>query len=1213
MFKLLSLKGFFAGKNTFSFSWGIRLVVSVSFFFSLAGGVQAKCLSGTYTIGGSGADYATFNAAVAALDSYGVCGAVVFNVSNGTYNEQVIISTITGSSSTNTITFQSASGDSSKVIITDTVDNIWEFNGSASYITLKQMTFISNIKESYNVIGFIGSTTNEIQILSNQIFGAYGYTAYGIALTQDSNLQVKNNFIKGSLVGVYQTGFTNARPNGIVVENNMIDSSTYYGVDLYCVNNAKIISNVILRSEYGIYLNFCNGATQILKNKVYGYGMGFYSVGPESLGSGINTTTIANNFFGSCDTSYTPMGMYLYYCAYQNIYFNNASGYGSSASTATPAIDMLAGYNSGMNYSHNNIMNNNFVCSYGPAFYNNDTANQFIDSMDYNNFYSKKGGVFAVYDSVSCSSISKLKSVSGRNAHSININPDYQTNLNVIATNKSLADKGGVIPGFTTDIYGNIRRTPPTTGANEIPGYMVAMFSAQDTNCAYSSVSFADNSFIDSCGSANKWLWSFGDGNTDTVQNPSHVYDSSGLFTVKLIVYTSGGCSDSVSKSILINPVPSANVGSNSMVCSDGSVSIGGTAVSGNRYSWASKPSGFGSTNSNATVSPTITTTYYLTETVIAGGCEKSDSVVITLNPRPNANAGSNSTICSGGSASLGSTAVSGDSYSWTSNPGGFTSTGSSSTVSPTVTTTYYLTESIIATGCNKSDSVIVTVNPLSNASFISSITGYTAKFSPADSTLFSYNWSFGDGATDTSVKPTHVYSVYGTYMVYLVVKNSNGCTSIDSMDIIIKSLAANFNVNDTNCAYTSVSFTDSSKSNSCGTINNWHWSFGDGDTGSSQNPSHIYTSPGVFTVKLTVSTSGGCTDSFAKKIFVDSTCVWPGDANDNKLVEITDLLNIGIAFNDSGSSRVAMNNAWKGQYCDNWGKTFITGGDYKHADCNGDGVVDSLDLMAVSINWGDTHRKTGLTSSGSPSDPPFYLNFSKTSYNPGDTVKAEIMLGNNTSSLTNIYGLASSFNFDLSYVDTNTLKVIFTKSWFGNPGTDMFSFIKPEYANGALFFAISRIDHKNTSGNGIVGNLSFVVPQNAGVSKSVNFTPGSAKLIAFNETTVPVYLPADTFSIDVTTGIENPVQANINLSVAPNPFTSTLSISYTLPQGQNVQLTLMDITGKQIATLANENQSVGQHIYTLDAGRYNMQAGIYFLRMVTGGETVEEKILNVK
>ncbi len=106
-----------------------------------------------------------------------------------------------------------------------------------------------------------------------------------------------------------------------------------------------------------------------------------------------------------------------------------------------------------------------------------------------------------------------------------------------------------------------------------------------------------------------------------------------------------------------------------------------------------------------------------------------------------------------------------------------------------------------------------------------------------------------------------------------------------------------------------------------------------------------------------------------------------------------------------------------------------------------------------------------------------------------------------------------------------------------------------------------------------------------------------------------PTYLQLDT----TTTSINQVANSATNLTVYPNPFTSAITISYTLPQNQNVLLTLTDITGKQIATLANETQNPGQHIYTFDADKYNIPAGMYFIKLVAGNEAIEQKIVRIR
>jgi hypothetical protein len=84
---------------------------------------------------------------------------------------------------------------------------------------------------------------------------------------------------------------------------------------------------------------------------------------------------------------------------------------------------------------------------------------------------------------------------------------------------------------------------------------------------------------------------------------------------------------------------------------------------------------------------------------------------IVTISSAPNAAAGSDRAICLNESTQLGAAAVAGSTYSWTSVPAGFTSTVANSTVTPLVTTTYTVIETITATGCNSTNSVIVTVN----------------------------------------------------------------------------------------------------------------------------------------------------------------------------------------------------------------------------------------------------------------------------------------------------------------------------------------------------------------------------------------------------------------------------------------------------------------------------------------------------------------------
>ncbi len=131
------------------------------------------------------------------------------------------------------------------------------------------------------------------------------------------------------------------------------------------------------------------------------------------------------------------------------------------------------------------------------------------------------------------------------------------------------------------------------------------------------------------------------------------------------------------------------------------------------------------------------------------------------------------------------------------------------------------------------------------------------------------WDWNFGDGSTDsTTENPSHIYTNAGTFTVTLTVTGSGGATSSASGTITATNtsppppppLAASFTASPTNGqAPLTVQFTDTS----IGSPTAWDWNFGDGSTdGTTENPSHIYTNAGTFTVTLTVTGSGGATSS---------------------------------------------------------------------------------------------------------------------------------------------------------------------------------------------------------------------------------------------------------------------------------------------------------------------------------------------------------------
>ena len=148
----------------------------------------------------------------------------------------------------------------------------------------------------------------------------------------------------------------------------------------------------------------------------------------------------------------------------------------------------------------------------------------------------------------------------------------------------------------------------------------------------------------------------------------------------------------------------------------------------------------------------------------------------------------------------------------------------------------------------------------------LSSPVTFTSNSSPGDGTIASYYWDFGDGITQQGFSNSqgHSYSTIQKVNVSLTVTNNFGCyNTIQKKDIVelIPALIAGFSADKRLlCKETeAVQFTNSS--NGPGMLS-YTWDFGDGATATVTNPAYTYNKKGIYTVKLTVNSSEGCTAS---------------------------------------------------------------------------------------------------------------------------------------------------------------------------------------------------------------------------------------------------------------------------------------------------------------------------------------------------------------
>ncbi|MEO6404603.1 MAG: PKD domain-containing protein [Ferruginibacter sp.] len=365
--------------------------------------------------------------------------------------------------------------------------------------------------------------------------------------------------------------------------------------------------------------------------------------------------------------------------------------------------------------------------------------------------------------------------------------------------------------------------------------------------------------------------WNFGDGNTSGLTNPSHTYVAPGSYTVRLIVTNSTGCTDTIIKpnAITIGNVRADFTNPDTLCVNTIFQFINTSTPPALSTTWY-----FGDGTQSNALSPfkqyVLPGTYIVKLVSNFGGCIDSISKTITILARPTtAFTGTPIVACKAPlTVQFTNTTVNGTSYFWSFGDGGtsilsnpihtYLSPGLYD-VSLLVTNAAGCSDTLIKQQYVKIELPVATINNLFQegcAPLSWTFTSIVNSIEPA----VSYFWDFGDGTTSTAVSPTHVFAA-GTYNITLIITTASGCTDtvtvIDGIRAGNKPSAGFFaNPRDV-CAWTPVNFFDTSQGN----VTRWLWDFGDGGTSTLQNPTHVYSDTGYFTVRLIV-WNNGCADT---------------------------------------------------------------------------------------------------------------------------------------------------------------------------------------------------------------------------------------------------------------------------------------------------------------------------------------------------------------
>jgi len=333
---------------------------------------------------------------------------------------------------------------------------------------------------------------------------------------------------------------------------------------------------------------------------------------------------------------------------------------------------------------------------------------------------------------------------------------------------------------------------------------------------------------------------------------------------------------------------------------------------------------------------------------------------------------------------------------------------------------------------------------------------------------------------------------------------------------------------------------------------------------------------------------------------------VWPGDANNDGIVNNLDILNVGKAFSSQGNARNILQLNWAEAEVLKWTDTLPNGLNVGYIDCSGNGFVNIEDAYAIELNYGETNSNyNGLNFiQGTVNDPLLTVIATDSFWQPGDTVTLTIFL--NQSNADTLYNLAFTLNYDTAIIQEATINIL-PHPQFGGGGRPPIYVQKNFDNNGFVEFGISRTNNKNHGGSLAIAVASFIIEDNL-IGKSFldvanAFHLSKIKMLDIEMQEKPVM--GDTASVKIITTISEKRLAQ-QVSIYPIPANDKLFIDFK-KEIEVKEIQFIDMNGG----INNIDFAIVGNSVMLNVAL--VAKGIYIMKVITTNGVLHQKILMEK
>ncbi len=344
---------------------------------------------------------------------------------------------------------------------------------------------------------------------------------------------------------------------------------------------------------------------------------------------------------------------------------------------------------------------------------------------------------------------------------------------------------------------------------------------------------------------------------------------------------------------------------------------------------------------------------------------------------------------------------------------------------------------------------------------------------------------------------------------------------------------------------------------------------------------------------------------------------MFPGDTNNDGIANYYDVLPIGLAYNSEGPPREIPNINWMPMEFFLWGQILpFSGVEYGFIDCDGNGMIDSLDVEAIAQNYDQMQLEANpppmpyeLPDTLFTSNVPgLNISFSVDTAMVTDTFFAQIILNfPGPGDIEPALGLAFGLEYDADLVK-DSLTVIFPDTiandlMFVSAASNFISFYRlPQ--EGRIEMGAAGRGQNVFNGNRIVANVRFIVDDVIirSIEKEFAFTFTDVLLINNQERVLEIGTFSDTIVlIDTSTVLVKEVNLDNEIQVYPNPASNYITI-------ESRNLFLKDILiYNQLGQVVLASKITDQHRIHLNIK--NLPHGIYFAKILTDKGILTKKI----